>query len=185
MHEKAVAKWKAEDDAARAMRGKRGAPRAPHLPAKGGAPHSKGSALHSKGGAPPAPNPSIDPSLNQEIAPSVPQREKQPRVKTELPGDWKLSPELRLWAIGRRPALADMVGDQAEIFRDHYLATGREKADWVAAWRAWWMRVVRPREHQGDWRSPSARAQRDAEFLRLSREWSAEAMQGATAGDNA
>lgn len=91
-----------------------------------------------------------------------------PRGKTALPSDWVLSQELRLWSITKRPEIQDRLDDEAETFRDYWRGHDRRMKDWDATWRNWWKRAKAPDLRKTD------RERRDAEFLRISREMSAE-----------
>jgi hypothetical protein len=59
--------------------------------------------------------------------------------KRPLPDDFKITPSLRTWANQHCPRL-DLEYHTAE-FTDHWLSTGKQKADWDATWRNWMRRA--------------------------------------------
>lgn len=103
-----------------------------------------------------------------EETPLPPKGGTTPRGKTGLPADWKLSPQLRQWSIVKRPEIADRLDDEEETFRDYWRGHDRRMKDWEATWRNWWKRAKAPAHRQTD------RERRDAEFLRMTREMSAQ-----------
>lgn len=117
---------------------------------------------------PTLPNNSKDDEECPEYTPLPPKGGTTPRGKTGLPADWVLSPELRQWSITKRPEIADRLDDEEETFRDYWRGHDRRMKDWEATWRNWWKRAKAPALKQTD------RQRKDAEFLRIAREMSAE-----------
>jgi hypothetical protein len=101
---------------------------------EGGTPNDPGSVVTRPRGGRQAPTESGSEPVNK---PTSPQGGKA--VATRLPSDWALTPELREWAIAKRPDLN--VDETADAFRDYWTALpdGKDakKADWEATWRTW------------------------------------------------
>lgn len=59
--------------------------------------------------------------------------------KTKLPADFEITGEMREWARTKCPTLdIDYYHDE---FCDHWLANGKQMANWLATWRNWMRRT--------------------------------------------
>ncbi|MES2464468.1 MAG: hypothetical protein V4671_28235 [Armatimonadota bacterium] len=96
----------------------------------------------------PSPDPLPDPSPLGEtrdavteseptVSPSAPTK-KSSEKKSRIPEDFTPPEEALAWSTERYPGFApSLVETLTEEFRDHFIANGELKINWVAAWRNW------------------------------------------------
>lgn len=70
---------------------------------------------------------------------------------TRIDPDWEPDAALLAWCAGKRFGQAE-IAEQAERFRDHYVAKGEARADWSASFRNWMTSPIRQQERA---RSPT------------------------------
>jgi hypothetical protein len=62
--------------------------------------------------------------------------------RTPIPPDWQPDTALLTWCDSEGFGAAE-VAHEVEIFRNHYLGTGRVRADWSPAFKKWMLNAVR------------------------------------------
>ena len=60
-------------------------------------------------------------------------------MKTVLPQDFGINPEMRAWAEKKVPQVD--IEAQTEVFCDYWRGHGKMMADWIATWRNWMRRA--------------------------------------------
>lgn len=75
--------------------------------------------------------PSIEPYKETTLSGS---KEKRARAMSE---SWTLSPDDREWARVEHGLSDAEISEQADRFRDHFLANGKPLKNWSAAWHNW------------------------------------------------
>lgn len=61
---------------------------------------------------------------------------KNPKRATAISEDFTVTDEMRSWAEGKGFA-ANVIAEQTDRFKDHFIGNGKPMKDWPAAWRNW------------------------------------------------
>ena len=81
-----------------------------------------------------------DPTENVPFSDAKPRaKSRTKRVASQLPADFDITGDMRLWAKQRMPTVD--VDHQTEMFVNHWRGTGKAMANWHATWRNWILRA--------------------------------------------
>jgi hypothetical protein len=70
--------------------------------------------------------------------PSPPAKAKRAKPRTQIPADWRPTPDLVVWVKSGWDATDAQIEREAKKFVSSHQAKGNLMASWPAAWRTWW-----------------------------------------------
>lgn len=75
-------------------------------------------------------------STEPDLPPVSPQKTKRPkRTMTDLPLDFSVSDDMRVWARSKKNLTDSEIDNRTEHFLNYVAKSGKQYVDWVAAWR--------------------------------------------------